>query len=189
MAKLYAYWIAVNYRESYNLFACNGILFNHESPRRGEIFVTRKVTRAAARISMGWQEKLFIGNLNAQRDWGYAKDYVEAMWMILQQEAPDDYVIATGETHTVRELCEKAFEFAGIELVWKGEGIDEKGLDSKTGQIRVEVDPKYFRPAEVDLLVGDMTKARDKLGWSPKVRFEELIRMMVAFDLENERSS
>ncbi len=189
VAKLYAYWIAVNYRESYNLFACNGILFNHESPRRGEIFVTRKVTRAAARISMGWQEKLFIGNLNAQRDWGYAKDYVEAMWMILQQEAPDDYVIATGETHTVRELCEKAFEFAGIELVWKGEGIDEKGLDSKTGQIRVEVDPKYFRPAEVDLLVGDMTKARDKLGWSPKVRFEELIRMMVAFDLENERSS
>lgn len=188
VAKLYSYWMTVNYRESYNMFACNGILFNHESPRRGEIFVTRKVTRAAARISKGMQEKLFIGNLNAQRDWGYAKDYVEAMWMMLQQNDPEDFVIATGETHTVRELCEKAFRFAGNELIWKGKGIEEKGLDRKTGKVLIEVDPKYFRPAEVDLLLGDVSKAKEKLGWLPKVGFEELVNMMVAYDLENERS-
>jgi GDPmannose 4,6-dehydratase len=183
VAKLYAYWITVNYRESYNMFACNGILFNHESPRRGEIFVTRKVTRAAARIKMGKQDKLFIGNLNAERDWGYAKDFVEAMWLMLQQETPDDYVIATQELHSVRELCDLAFHYTGIDLEWKGEGVNEKGYDRKTGRVLVEVDPKYFRPAEVDLLLGDITKAKEKLKWQPTMGFKDLIKLMVDNDL------
>jgi len=184
-AKLYAFWTTVNYREAYHLYACNGILFNHESPRRGEIFVTRKVTRAVARIAKGTQERLFIGNLHARRDWGFAKDYVEAMWLMLQQEEPDDYVIATNETHTVRELCEKAFAQVGIELVWRGRGVDEKGHDRKTNRLLVEVDPKYFRPTEVDVLQGDYSKAKKKLGWQPKVSFDEVVRMMVEHDLEH----
>lgn len=185
-AKLYAYWITVNYREAYNIFACNGILFNHESPRRGETFVTRKITRAVANIVKGKQDKLYLGNLNAKRDWGYAGDYVEAMWLMLQQDEPDDYVIATGEAHSVREFCEKAFEYVGIKIEWVGSGIEEKGIDSKTGRVLVEVDPRYFRPTEVDLLVGDATKARQKLGWQPKVTFDELVRMMVESDLNSE---
>jgi GDPmannose 4,6-dehydratase len=188
-AKLFAYWTTVNYRESYGLFACNGILFNHESPRRGEIFVTRKVTRAAAAIAQGHQEKLYIGNLNAQRDWGYAKDYVEAMWLMLQQETPNDFVIATHETHTVRELCEIAFDYIGITLEWTGSNEQEKGIDRKTGKILVEVDPKYFRPAEVDLLIGDYSKAKTHLGWQPKVGFKELIDMMMEFDLQQTSKS
>jgi len=185
-AKLYAYWITVNYREAYDIFACNGILFNHESPRRSEIFVTRKVTRAVARIKKRKQSKLYIGNLDAKRDWGYAKEYVEAMWLILQQDTPDDYVIATGETHSVRELCETAFSVAGIYLEWEGKGISTRGIDKRTGDVVIEVDPKYFRPTEVDLLVGDISKAQKSLGWSPKIRFTELIRMMVEHDLELE---
>lgn len=183
IAKLYAYWITVNYRESYNIFACNGILFNHESPRRGEVFVTRKVTRAAARMHVGKQDKLLLGNLNAQRDWGYAKDYVEAMWLMLQQPTPDDYVIATQELHSVRELCEIAFQYTGVELEWKGEGVNEKGYDKQTGRILIEVDPKYFRPAEVDLLLGDISKAKAKLKWQPTMGFKELIKLMVDSDL------
>jgi len=184
-AKLYAFWTTVNYREAYNLYACNGILFNHESPRRGEIFVTRKVSRAVARIAKGAQDRLFIGNLHARRDWGFAKDFVEAMWLMLQQDAPDDYVIATNETRTVRELCEMAFSHVGIELVWRGKGIDEKGYDRKTNRLLVEVDPKYFRPTEVDVLQGDYSKARQKLGWRPRVTFNEVVRMMVQHDLEH----
>jgi len=187
-AKLYAYWTTVNYREAYNIHACNGILFNHESPRRGETFVSKKVTRAVARIKRGAQDRLFIGNLNAKRDWGYAKEYVEAMWLMLQQPAPDDYVIATGETHTVRELCEAAFACAGIGIDWTGAGVAEKGVDRKTGKVLVEVDPKYFRPTEVDLLVGDASKARRLLGWEPKTGFAEVVRLMVEYDLEHERS-
>ncbi|RVX44572.1 GDPmannose 4,6-dehydratase [Nonomuraea polychroma] len=185
-AKLYAYWITVNYREAYGLFACNGILFNHESPRRGEIFITRKVSRAVARVSRGKQERLYVGNLNARRDWGYAKEYVHAMWLMLQQPAPDDYVVATGETHSVRELCEAAFEHVGIDLVWKGEGVDERGIDRRTGKVLVEVDPKYFRPTEVDFLAGDASKARKKLNWEPKTRFKELVSLMVEHDLRQE---
>ncbi|WP_291967987.1 GDP-mannose 4,6-dehydratase [Caloramator sp.] len=184
-AKLYAYWVTVNYREAYNLFACNGILFNHESPRRGETFVTRKITRAVANIYKGKQDRLYLGNLDAKRDWGFAGDYVEAMWMMLQQPEPDDYVIATGETHTVREFCELAFEYAGYGLVWQGEGIEEKGIDAKTGKILIEVDPRYFRPTEVDLLLGDPAKARERLGWQPKVSFKELVKMMVEADMNN----
>ncbi|OFZ53972.1 MAG: GDP-mannose 4,6-dehydratase [Bdellovibrionales bacterium RIFOXYC1_FULL_54_43] len=186
VAKLYAYWITVNYREAYNLYACNGILFNHESPRRGETFISKKVTRAAARIKLGKQEKLLIGNLNAKRDWGYAKEYVYAMWLMLQQDRPDDYVIGTNETHTVRELCEHAFHHVGIELRWEGEGTDEKGIDRKTGKVLVAVDPKYFRPAEVDLLIGDGSKAFRQLKWKPQTTFAELVKLMVAYDLENE---
>lgn len=185
-AKLYAYWITVNYREAYNIFACNGILFNHESPRRGETFVTRKITMAVANIVKGKQDKLYLGNLNAKRDWGYAGDYVEAMWLMLQQDEPDDYVIATGETHSVREFCEKAFECVGIKIEWAGSGIEEKGIDSKTGRVLVEVDPRYFRPTEVDLLIGDATKAKQKLGWQPKVTFDDLVKMMVESDLNSE---
>ena len=185
-AKLYSYWTTVNYREAYNIFACNGILFNHESPRRGEIFISRKVTRAAARIRLGCQEKLYVGNLNARRDWGYAKEYVEATWLMLQQSMPDDYVIATNEAHSVRDLCELAFSYLGIELIWKGYGIEEKGLDRRTGEILVEVDTKYFRPTDVDLLIGDYGKARSKLGWSPRVSFAELIKIMVDYDLAHE---
>ncbi|SNX52926.1 GDP-mannose 4,6-dehydratase [Thermoanaerobacterium sp. RBIITD] len=185
-AKLYAYWITVNYREAYNLYACNGILFNHESPRRGETFVTRKITMAVANIVKGRQDKLYLGNLNAKRDWGFAGDYVEAMWLMLQQENPDDYVIATGETHSVREFCEKAFKYVGINLEWKGSGIEEKGIDKRTGKILVEVDPRYFRPTEVDLLIGDPTKAKEKLKWKPKVSFDDLVYMMVESDLNSD---
>jgi len=164
VAKLYAYWITVNYREAYNMFACNGILFNHESPIRGETFVTRKITRAVARIKLGMQNKLFLGNLDASRDWGYAGDYVKAMWLMLQQDEPDDYIIATGESHTVREFTEKAFKEVGIGIEWKGEGIEEVGLDDKNGRVIVEIDPRYFRPTEVDYLQGDASKAKEKLG-------------------------
>lgn len=178
-AKLYAYWITINYREAYNLFACNGIMFNHESPIRGETFVTRKVTRSAVRIKLGLQSKLYLGNLDSKRDWGYAKDYVEAMWLILQQDSPDDYVIATGEAHSVREFAELAFLEVGIPIQWIGEGINEKGVDQNTGRIVVEISPRYFRPTEVELLQGNAKKAEDKLGWKPKVTFHELIRLMV----------
>jgi GDPmannose 4,6-dehydratase len=181
-AKLYAYWITVNYREAYGIFGCNGILFNHESPLRGETFVTRKITRAAARIKLGLQEALHLGNLEAKRDWGYAGDFVEAMWLILQQDQPDDYVIATGETHSVREFVELAFKNAGIEIAWQGKGLAEKGVDRATGKALVHVVPRYFRPTEVDHLLGDAAKARAKLGWRPKVTFPELVGMMVAED-------
>ncbi|NRQ35798.1 GDP-mannose 4,6-dehydratase [Nonomuraea sp. NN258] len=184
-AKLFAYWITVNYREAYDLFACNGILFNHESPRRGEVFVTRKVTMAVARIARGKQERLYVGNLSAKRDWGYAKEYVEAMWLMLQQPKADDYVIASGETHSVRELCEVAFAHVGIPLEWVGEGLDERGVDARNGRVLVEVDPRYFRPAEVDYLAGDASKAKEALGWEPRTRFAELIQLMVEHDLEN----
>lgn len=183
-AKLYSYWITVNYRESYNMFACNGILFNHESPRRGETFVTRKITIAVAKIMAGKQEKLSLGNLNAKRDWGFAGDYVEGMWRILQQEKPDDYVLATNETHTVREFVELAFAEVGIEIEWKGEGVDEKGYDKNTGKLLVDVNPRYFRPAEVELLWGDSTKAEIELGWRRKVSFKELVSMMVREDMK-----
>ena len=185
VAKLYAYWIIKNYREAYGIFAVNGILFNHESERRGENFVTRKITMAAARIARGLQEKLYLGNLSALRDWGYAKDYVECMWLMLQQEKPEDFVIATGLYHTVREFCTLAFREAGINLAWEGEGVDEKGIDKKTGRVLVEVDPKFFRPTEVDQLLGDPTKARTVLGWNPqKTSFEDLVKIMVKHDLE-----
>lgn len=183
VAKLYGFWIMKNYREAYNMYCCNGILFNHESERRGETFVTRKITLAASRIAQGYQDKLYLGNLNARRDWGYAKDYIECMWLILQQEQPDDFVIATGEYHTVREFATLAFHYAGIELEWQGEGIDEKGIDKSTGRVLVEVDPKYFRPAEVEQLLGDPAKAKAQLGWNPhKTSFDELVRIMVEHD-------
>lgn len=182
-AKLYAYWIVVNYRESYGMHASNGILFNHESPRRGETFVTRKITRAAARIKTGLQKKLYLGNLNSERDWGFAGDYVRMMWLMLQQEKPDDYVAATGIKHTVRDFVNFAFSELGITLEWKGNGIDEKGVDAATGNVLVEVDPRYFRPAEVELLIGDPSKAKEKLGWEPEVSLKELVSMMVKRDL------
>lgn len=185
VAKLYGFWITKNYRESYGMFAVNGILFNHESERRGETFVTRKITIAAARIAQGMQEKLYLGNLNASRDWGYAKDYVECMWLMLQHHRPEDFVVATGEMHTVRDFCSLAFAEAGITLRWEGEGIDEKGIDVATGMVRVEVDPKYFRPAEVEQLLGDPTKARTLLGWNPrKTSFAELVALMVRHDMK-----
>ena len=184
-AKLYAYWIIKNYREAYNMFAVNGILFNHEGERRGETFVTRKITLAAARIAHGKQKKLYLGNLSAKRDWGYARDYVECMWLMLQAEKPEDYVIATGETHTVREFCALAFKEAGIELEWQGHGIDEKARNKATGEVLIEVDPKYFRPTEVELLLGDPTKAKKELGWDPtKTKFEELVKLMMKSDME-----
>ncbi|NQT30041.1 MAG: GDP-mannose 4,6-dehydratase [Candidatus Saganbacteria bacterium] len=183
-AKLYAYWITANYREAYKLFACNGILFNHESERRGKTFVTRKVTTAVAKIKHGQQEKLVLGNLDAKRDWGYAPEFVEAMWLMLQQDKPEDYVIATGETHTIRELCEYAFSIIGINLAWKGKGLNEKGIDQKSGEILVELDSRYLRPTEVCVLVGDASKAKNNLGWSPKTKFPDLIRKMVEFDLK-----
>lgn len=183
-AKLYAYWVTVNYREAYKLFACNGILFNHESPRRGETFVTKKITKAAARISQGRQEQLALGNLDAKRDWGYAKDYVEAMWLMLQQEKPDDYVIASGKTYSVREFCSKAFSVVGIDLQWHGTGVDEIGMDANTGRVLVKVDPRYFRPAEVDLLWGNPAKAARQLGWEPTTSIDELVRIMVEYDLK-----
>lgn len=184
VAKLYGYWITKHYREAYGMYAVNGILFNHESERRGETFVTRKITLAVANIVKGKQEKLYLGNLNAKRDWGYAKDYVECMWLMLQQEKPEDFVIATGETRTVREFVDAAFSCVGIRLVWEGEGVDEKGIDAATGKVLVEVSPEFFRPAEVDLLLGDPTKAKEVLGWNPrKTSFEELVRRMVEHDL------
>jgi len=183
-AKLYSYWIVKNYREAYNLFAVNGILFNHESPRRGKRFVTRKITRAVARITKGKQDKIYLGNMNAKRDWGYAKDYVKMMWMMLQHDTPEDFVIATGETHTVREFVEAAFSHVDVEIKWQGEGVDEKGIDKETGKVLVEVDPKYFRPTEVDLLIGDPSKAKEELGWEPEVKFKELVQLMVQSDLE-----
>ena len=183
-AKLYAYWITVNYREAYGLFAATGILFNHESEVRGETFVTRKISRAAVRIKLGLQEKLYLGNLSAKRDWGHAKDYVEAMWLMLQQDKPDDFVIATGETRSVREFVELAFQETGVKIRWDGEGVDEKGFDSSSGKCLVEVDPRYFRPTEVDLLLGDPGKAERVLGWKRKISFNELVRGMVQQDLQ-----
>lgn len=205
VAKLYAYWITVNYREAYGLFACNGILFNHESPLRGETFVTRKITRAAARIALGLQQKLFLGNLDARRDWGHARDYVEAQWLILQQDQPDDFVIATGEQRSVRDFCTEAFRLAGMRLEWRGSGINEKGVlaeifpvplledysrivrtpPPRVGSVLIEVDPAYFRPTEVDTLLGDATKAREKLGWVPRCSFGELVEEMVVQDLKD----
>jgi len=183
-AKLYAYWITVNYREAYNIFACNGILFNHESPIRGETFVTRKITRAVSRIKQGCLDTLYLGNLDAKRDWGYAGDYVKAMWLMLQQEEPEDMIIATGEVHSVREFVELAFREVGINLEWHEHGIDEKGVDSETGKVLVKIDPRYFRPTEVDFLVGDANKARKKLGWQPNVSFNDLVKMMVHNDMQ-----
>lgn len=183
IAKLYAYWITINYREAYDMFACNGILFNHESPLRGETFVTRKITIAVSKIKKGLQDKLYLGNLNAKRDWGFAGDYVEAMWLMLNQDKPDDYVVATGETHSVREFTELAFREAGVDIEWEGEGVNEIGRDGNSGKVLVEVDPMFYRPTEVDLLIGDPSKAREKLGWKTKVSFEELIRMMVKNDM------
>ncbi|MCI0467216.1 MAG: GDP-mannose 4,6-dehydratase [Beijerinckiaceae bacterium] len=182
-AKLYAYWITVNYREAYRIHASNGILFNHEGPTRAETFVTRKITRAVAAIHLGYQEKLFLGNLDAKRDWGHARDFVEGMWRIMQQPEPGDYVLATGETHTVREFAERAFAETGVEIGWKGEGIDEQGFDKKSGRILVEIDRRYFRPTEVDLLLGDASKALAKLGWRHTVTFSQLVSEMVASDL------
>jgi len=183
-AKVYAYWITVNYRESYDIFACNGILFNHESPRRGETFVTRKITRAVAQRALGDNNILYLGNLDACRDWGYAKDYVEAMWLMLQQEKPDDYVIATGETHSVREFVECAYAEIGKNIVWVGTGLHETGIDSATGEIVVKIDARYFRPAEVDYLIGDATKAKNSMGWTPKTTFKELVKIMVHADIK-----
>jgi len=183
-AKVYAFWMTVNYREAYGLFAVNGILFNHESPRRGETFVSRKITRAVGRIAAGLQDRLYLGNLEARRDWGFARDYVDAMWRMLQQDEPDDFVIATGETHTVREFCERSFAAAGMELAWEGTGFEERGIERATGKVFVELDPRYLRPTEVDLLIGDATKARNKLGWTPATRFEELVQLMVKADVD-----
>jgi len=183
VAKLYAYWIVVNYRESYGMYACNGILFNHESPIRGETFVTRKVTRAVARIRTGLQDKLFMGNIDSRRDWGFAGDYVELMWLMLQQDQPVDYVMATGVTTTVRDFITMAFKEGGMDVRWEGSGVQEKGLDVATGKVLVEIDPRYFRPAEVELLIGDPTKALTDLGWKPKVQLPELVRMMVQNDI------
>jgi GDPmannose 4,6-dehydratase len=187
VAKLYGYWIVVNYREAYNVFACNGILFNHESPLRGETFVTRKITRAAARIKLGLQDKLYLGNLSALRDWGHARDYVEAMYLMLQQDEPEDFVVATGEQHSVREFVDISFNELGIKLAWEGEGVNEKAIDKETGKVLVEVDPAYFRPTEVESLLGDCTKAKEKLGWTPKTSFEQLVVEMVKSDLEDAR--
>jgi GDPmannose 4,6-dehydratase len=185
-SKVFAYWIAKNYRESYGIFACNGILFNHESPRRGETFVTRKITRGLSRIKLGLDKKLYLGNLDAKRDWGHAKDYVEGMWLMLQADEPDDYILATGETHSVREFVEETGKFLGFDIFWEGDGVDEKGIDKRTGKTIIEIDPKYFRPAEVDILIGDATKAKEKLGWEPKIKFKELVELMVESDLKNE---
>ena len=189
VSKVFGYWITRNYRESYNMFACNGILFNHESPRRGKTFVTKKTTRALARIKLGKQDCLYLGNLDAKRDWGYAKDYVEAMWLILQHKQPDDYVIATNESHSVREFIEECCGLLGIEIEWRGKGLDEVGIDLKTKKTIIRIDPYFFRPAEVELLQGDYSKAKRLLGWEPKVRFKQLIKIMLDYDLEEERTS
>lgn len=185
VAKVYAYWMTVNYRESYGMHASNGILFNHESPRRGENFVTKKITSGLATIAAGTMEKLYLGNLDAKRDWGYAKDYVEGMWRMLQQETPGDYVLATNETHTVREFVEEACRIAGIGLRWEGEGVKEKGINTHTGKVFIEIEPQYFRPAEVDILLGDYSKAKKVLGWEPKVKFKELVKIMMEDDLRS----
>ena len=184
VAKLYSYWITVNYRESYGFYACNGILFNHESPFRGETFVTRKITMAATRIKLGLQEKLYMGNIDAKRDWGFAGDFVEAMWLMLQQEKPDDYIIATGKTTTVRDFINAVFKEIGITILWDGKGINEKGINKETGKVIIEIDPLYFRPAEVDILLGDPSKAEKKLGWKPKVELDELVKMMTVSDMK-----
>ena len=189
-AKVYAYWITVNYREAYGMFSCNGILFNHESPLRGETFVTRKITRAVARIKLGFQDKIYLGNLDAKRDWGHAADYVKAMWLMLQQDQPEDFVIATGQTRTVREFVENAFTEIGVEIAWRGQGIDEVGYDNASGQVRVEIDSRYFRPTEVELLLGDPAKAKAILGWEAETSFAEMVKTMVATDLmEAERDN
>lgn len=185
-SKVFAYWITRNYGSSYGIFACNGILFNHESPRRGKTFVTRKITRGLARIKLGLDECLYLGNIEAKRDWGYAKDYVEGMWQMLQQSEPDDYVLATSEAHSVREFVEKSCEILGIDLAWKGNGVDEVGIDKKTNKEIIRIDPYFFRPSEVDFLLGDYSKAKQKLGWEPQVRFHELIRLMLEYDLKEE---
>ncbi len=182
-AKLYSHWVTINYREAYGLFAVSGILFNHESPRRGETFVSRKITRAVGRIAQGLQQKLYLGNLDAKRDWGYAKDYVDAMWRMLQQPKPQDFVIATGETHTVRLFCELAFLRAGIPIEWRGEGLEEKGYDTRNGKVVIAIDPRYLRPTEVDVLLGDATKAREILGWTPTTTYEKLVELMVDNDM------
>jgi GDPmannose 4,6-dehydratase len=186
-AKVYAYWITKNYRESYGLFACNGILFNHESPRRGETFVTRKITQGLSRIKLGKQEKLFLGNMDAKRDWGYAKDYVEGMWRMLQAKTPDDFILATNETHTVREFVEESAKHLGFDIEWKGKGIKEKGIDKKTKKIIIEIDPVYFRPAEVDVLLGDYSKAKKTLGWKPTTTFKALAKLMTEEDYKAEQ--
>ncbi len=184
VAKLYAYWIVVNYREAYGLYACNGILFNHESPRRGETFVSRKITLAVARIKCKLQKKLVLGNLDAKRDWGYAKDFIEGMWMMLQCDSPEDFILATGQTSTVRSFVELSFKEIGIDIAWKGEGVEEKGIDSKTGDVLVEVSPEYFRPSEVELLIGDATKAKRKLGWTSRTSLGDLVKIMMQADLD-----
>lgn len=183
VAKLYAFWITKNYREAYGMYACNGILFNHESPIRGETFVTRKITRGVARIKLGMQKKIYLGNIDAKRDWGHAKDYVEGMWLMLQQETPEDYVLATGETTSVRDFITMAFNEVGIKMKWEGKGVDEKGIDAETGDILIEIDPNYFRPTEVDLLIGDASKAFNNLGWKPKHNLLDLVKDMVQSDL------
>lgn len=184
VSKLYSHWITVNYREAYDLFACNGICFNHESPRRGKRFVTRKISRAVAKIDAGLQEKVYLGNLDAKRDWGYAPEYVEGMWMMLQRDSPDDYVLATGETHTVREFTELAFGCAGYDIKWTGRGVDEQGIDGESGEVLVEIDPRYFRPSEVDTLTGDPTMVNEELGWEAETEFEDLVEIMVTSDVE-----
>ncbi len=184
VAKVFSYWMTKNYREAYNMFACNGILFNHESPRRGETFVTRKITRALAKIKLGIDNKLYLGNIDAKRDWGYAPDYVEAMWLMMQQDQSDDYVVATNETHTVREFVETAAKELGMDIVWKGKAENEKGIDKNTGKEIVNIDPRYYRPTEVDLLIGDYAKAKEKLQWEPKVKFKELVKIMVEADYQ-----
>ena len=189
VAKQYAYWIIVNYREAYDLFACNGILFNHESPRRGETFVTRKITMAASKIKLGLQKKIILGNIDSKRDWGYAPEYVEAMWMMLQRDTPEDYVISTGETHSVREFIEHTFNFLDINIEWQGVGIDEVGVNPDNGKVIVEINPRYFRPTEVDVLIGDNKKAKEELGWKPKVKFEELVEIMVESDFKKIKKS
>ncbi len=183
-AKLYAYWVVVNYREAYNVFASNGILFNHESERRGKTFVTRKITVAASKIMTGQQDKLFLGNIDSKRDWGYAPEYVEGMWRILQADEPDDFVLATNETHTIREFVEETFRVLGEEIIWNGKGVNEKGILKSTGKEVVGIDPRYFRPTEVDILIGDPAKAKEKLGWEPKTTFKDLVKIMVESDFE-----
>lgn len=184
IAKLYSHWITVNFREAYGMFACNGILFNHESERRGENFVSKKITQQVAKIKLGIDDTLELGNLDAKRDWGYAKEYVEAMWLMLQQKEPEDFIIATGENHTVREFAEKAFKRVSISIAWKGKGVDEKGIDEKTGKVLVRINPNYFRPAEVEELLGDSSYAKKKLGWKPKTKFDELVNLMVDYDIK-----
>lgn len=189
VAKLYAHWITVNYRESYDMYACSGILFNHESPRRGKTFVTRKITRGLSRVKLGKDPVLYLGNLDSKRDWGYAKDYMEAVWMMLQQKKPDDYVLATGETHSVREFCEETCKNLEIDFAWKGSGLEEVGYEKSTGKVIIKIDPKYFRPAEVDLLLGDSSKAKKDMGWYPKTTFSELVKLMCESDLKLEKES